>query len=325
MLFIYMLMLLTHLFYRSRAFSDVRLFARHFRSTAICANKPNSKDSIFSGPTPRRFYVAPENLLGIAASSVQFLLRFGSGAFVNGYNVELANDVSTDYSIVRIFGKQAKESSSMMNNRPKMPIQLYEFEGCPFCRKVREAVAILDLDIIFYPCPKGGPIYRTKVKEMGGKAQFPYMVDPNTKVAIYESDDIIQYLFDTYGSGTSVPASLKKGLSTTISCSLAMLPRMGRGSKFEESKKPQLPLVIWAYESSPFCKVVRERLCELEIPHLMKTCARGSPKRQELFEKTGVFQVPYIEDPNTGVSMFESVSIIEYLDKTYSFNLVAAQ
>lgn len=26
--------------------------------------------------------------------------------------------------------------------------------GCPFCRKVREAVAILDLDVKFMPCPK---------------------------------------------------------------------------------------------------------------------------------------------------------------------------
>ena len=28
-------------------------------------------------------------------------------------------------------------------------------------------------------------------------------------------------------------------------------------------------------------------------------------------------QVPYIEDPNTGVAMFESSAIVEYLEKTY--------
>lgn len=33
--------------------------------------------------------------------------------------------------------------------------------GCPFCRKVREAVAILDLDVKFMPCPK--------VRREGGK------------------------------------------------------------------------------------------------------------------------------------------------------------
>ena len=34
---------------------------------------------------------------------------------------------------------------------------------------------------------------------MGGKSQFPYMVDPNTGTSMYESDDIIDYLFDKYG------------------------------------------------------------------------------------------------------------------------------
>uniref|UniRef100_A0A453QHJ5 GST N-terminal domain-containing protein n=2 Tax=Aegilops tauschii subsp. strangulata TaxID=200361 RepID=A0A453QHJ5_AEGTS len=47
-------------------------------------------------------------------------------------------------------------------------------------------------------------------------------------------------------------------------------------------------------------------------------CARGSPKRQEIFKKLGLFQVPYIEDPNTGVKMFESAEIVEYLRATYT-------
>ncbi len=63
---------------------------------------------------------------------------------------------------------------------------------------------------------------------------------------------------------------------------------------------------------------MREKLCELEIPHIIKTCARGSSKRDELFQKTGAFQVPFIEDPNTGVNMFESAEIIRYLDRQYA-------
>ena len=38
--------------------------------------------------------------------------------------------------------------------------------------------------------------------ERGGKAQFPYLVDPNTGVEMYESLDIIDYLFETYGQRT---------------------------------------------------------------------------------------------------------------------------
>ena len=39
----------------------------------------------------------------------------------------------------------------------------------------------------------------------------------------------------------------------------------------------------------------RERLTELEIPHLYKTCARNSLKRPEITEKWDVAQFPYIE------------------------------
>lgn len=42
--------------------------------------------------------------------------------------------------------------------------------------QVREIVAVLDLDVLFYPCPQNGPNFRPKVGQMGGKQQFPYMV-----------------------------------------------------------------------------------------------------------------------------------------------------
>jgi len=45
--------------------------------------------------------------------------------------------------------------------------------------QVREIVAVLDLDVLFYPCPRNGPNFRSKVVQMGGKTQFPYMVRLN--------------------------------------------------------------------------------------------------------------------------------------------------
>ena len=41
--------------------------------------------------------------------------------------------------------------------------------------------------------------------------QFPYLVDPNTNTAMYESDAIINYLFDTYGPGAADVSWLFKG------------------------------------------------------------------------------------------------------------------
>lgn len=44
-------------------------------------------------------------------------------------------------------------------------------------------------------------------------------------------------------------------------------------------------------QASPFCKVVREVLCELELPFVQQTVSRGSPRRQELYDQEGHFQV----------------------------------
>ena len=36
-------------------------------------------------------------------------------------------------------------------------------------------------------------------------------------------------------------------------------------------------------------------------------------------KKTGLFQVPFIVDPNTGVEMFESAEIVKYLNEVYTY------
>ena len=81
--------------------------------------------------------------------------------------------------------------------KPAKLLQLYEFEACPYCRIVREALTELDLDAMIYPCPKGGTRFRPRAAVLGGKTQFPLLVDPNSGVTMYESLDIIAYLFDT--------------------------------------------------------------------------------------------------------------------------------
>ncbi|EOY08257.1 hypothetical protein QUC31_010931 [Theobroma cacao] len=272
----------------------------------------------FKPPEPKRFTVRPDKTWDILGASLALFFRLGTGVFVSGYSASFVseNEIPPGQYCLEVGGSRVKETSKI-GPRPEKPIEIYEFEGCPFCRKVREIVAVLDLDVLFYPCPKNGPNFRPKVTQMGGKQQFPYMVDPNTGVAMYESDEIIKYLVGKYGDG-SVPFMLSLGLLTTLTAGFAMIGRMGKGSSYTPSKLPPKPLEIWSYEGSPFCKIVREVLVELELPHFQRSCARGSPKRQILYEKAGHFQVPYLEDPNTGVQMFESAEIAEYLRATYA-------
>src|SRR5258706_3050138 len=201
--------------------------------------------------------------------------------------------------------------------RPAQPLELYEFETCPFCRKVREALSILDLDAVIYPCPKNGPRFRPEVVRRGGKALFPSPVDPNRNVALYESDDIVRPLVEAYGDGT-VPRSLGLGIVTDAMSSLASAARLGRGTSYRRAREPKAPLELWSFEASPFCRIAREALCELELPYVLHNVAKGSAKRDAFVRRTGKMQVPYLVDPNTSAAMFESADIVAYLETTYA-------
>uniref|UniRef100_A0A0G4FZI0 GST N-terminal domain-containing protein n=1 Tax=Chromera velia CCMP2878 TaxID=1169474 RepID=A0A0G4FZI0_9ALVE len=297
----------------------------HDRGSRLLLRMASTEKYKSNPPTPKRFTVRPDQVLNVAAASFPLVTRLGSGITVSGYKVgiEKTNQTTADaqssspaeYALFDFGGRRTVEGSAL-GARPAKPVVLYEFEGCPFCKKVREAVSILDLDVEMRPCPKDGTTYREYVSQTGGKKMFPYLEDPNTGTKMYESDDIIQYLFDQYGDG-KVPSLLTMGALTTITAGLGLAPRLGRGSSCKPSKKANKSLELWGYEGSPFVKLVREVLCERELPYLMLNCARGSPKRQELYERQGTFQVPYLEDPNTGVKMFESAEIVEYLNSEY--------
>ena len=54
-----------------------------------------------------------------------------------------------------------------VGKRPAEPLALYEFEACPFCRKVREALSILDLDAASTRARRAG---RASARRCGGAA-----------------------------------------------------------------------------------------------------------------------------------------------------------
>jgi len=221
--------------------------------------------------------------------------------------------------------------------QPARPLHLYEFEACPYCRLVREALTELDLDALIHPTPHGGKRFRPKVVELGGKQQFPFLVDPNSGESMYESADIIEYLYRRYG-GRSAPARLLRPLDVSSSV-LAGIPRLRAGAQARPSKAPKRPLELFSFESSPYSRRVRELLCELEIPYLLRSTGKarwqdlGPPilratvfparpvegrTRTELLRRAGKVQVPYLVDPNTGNAMFESEAIRDYLSATYA-------
>jgi glutathione S-transferase len=102
------------------------------------------------------------------------------------------------------------------------------------------------------------------------------------------------------------------------SSSVASLVRAGHGRAARPSRAPAQPLELWSFESSPYCRLAREALCELELPYVLHNVGAGGAGRPDLLARAGKIQVPYLEDPNTGTHMFESRDIVRYLATTYA-------
>lgn len=267
---------------------------------------------------PKLISASQESVPRLLSATAPALFRAASGVFAQGYKIELVPRDDSKYAYAATSDRQLQETG--VYRPPIEPIVLYEFESCPYCRKVREACSMLSLPVQFRPTPKNGRRFRKEIKDKyGASATFPYLVDPNTFSSMFESQRIIDYLFRVYGNGDPVPWTLGESPLVPLTAGLGVgLFRLGAGGQFEFANIPEKPLVLWAYEGSPYCKVVRERLSAMEMEHVVMYTPRGSENRQKLWEKTGRFQVPYLEDPNTGVNLFESDAIVEYLDKQYA-------
>jgi len=228
--------------------------------------------------------------------------------------------------------------SVVHNQQPAQRLRLYDMEGCPYCRVVREAMTALHLDVDILPCPKGGTRFRAEAERLGGKALFPLLQDPNTNTVMYESADIVAYLFRTYAN-RDVPKPYQPSVVLPAMRTVATVVRGLRGLRVRPSKAPAQPLELWSFEASPYARLVREYLTELEIPYVLHNIGKErwqdigpavlrlkpgpyqpveSGKRAVHFARTGHMQVPYLEDPNTGVKMLESAAIIDYIERTYS-------
>jgi hypothetical protein len=157
-------------------------------------------------------------------------------------------------------------SGNQRVSRDIKPLVLYEYESCPMCRRVREALTELALPVEVRPCPREGTRFRPEAIDKVGRARFPFLIDPNTGMETTESDRIVAYLYETYGDGDA--PSWLFGPSFVLTSQLASLTRGGSGFRARPSVEPDMPLVLYGDEADPAARLVRERLCELELPYL---------------------------------------------------------
>ena len=286
---------------------------------------------------PKKYSFLPEQIDDLLGTVRCGILRLASSLFVNGWRPWVRKKKSEIYSFVRAgeyeldeayrLGSMRMTQSQVESERgfqDSPNLVLYDVETDGECRRVREALCMLDLAFECRPCPYGAYRHRTLAAKLQnvplGEEILPFLHDSRSRVSIIGAEDILDYLYDVYLDG-SAPSPLVANRGTA---DIAMRSRNTESSSSISHSKmpcryPVKPLELWAYEASPFCSLVREKLCEMELPYVLRPCSRGSPRRTELLRKAKTFQVPFIEDENTGIQLFESAKIIEYLNQTYCY------
>lgn len=83
-----------------------------------------------------------------------------------------------------------------------MQLELYQFEGCPFCKKVRQKMTEHGLSFVAHN-PRQNEERMDELMELGGQDQVPFLVvrdDAGDVVeTMYESDDINAWLDEQFG------------------------------------------------------------------------------------------------------------------------------
>jgi len=90
-----------------------------------------------------------------------------------------------------------KQTNARPDNEEMQPVELWGYEASPFVRNVREKLGTLCLPHVMISCSKGSA-NRDKMVAKTGRFQVPYLVDPNTGVEMYESEEIVKYLEEVY-------------------------------------------------------------------------------------------------------------------------------
>ena len=221
---------------------------------------------------------------------------------------------------------------------PRPQLTLYEYEASPWCRRVRETLCVLDLEADVRPCPRATlrvegaysstSVYKPEVREAGGRLLFPFLVDHTAGVALNQSAAIVEHLWTAYGTDVVERPAVDRWLNgrpaldvERIALEASLLPKLvdfvllaaPSGARpwahcglFEApvAKRPERPLLLHACEPEPGCRLVREKLCMLQLPYRHKPRPAAAP-------------LPHLEDPNTGWSSFGAPQALEYLEAEY--------
>jgi glutaredoxin 3 len=83
-------------------------------------------------------------------------------------------------------------------------LELYQFESCPHCTRVRRKLSELGLDWISRTI-SADRSERQRVEAISGQPLVPVLADPDHNMVVTEAEDIIAYLDEMYGPHAQSP------------------------------------------------------------------------------------------------------------------------
>lgn len=204
-------------------------------------------------------------------------------------------------------------------------LYLYEYEGCPFCSRVREALLTRGRDAVIFPCPPGGRRFRPQAEAVGGRQQFPLLVDDADDTVLYESRDIIAHL-DT-GDGAPDGVAYAAGeLGLTAGARVRELHGMQVADN-QGRRPPEWLFELYNDARDAHAGAIRGFLAALELPYVMRspTALATAPAPAEWIRAAvpqGVdltdLPSPTLIDPNNETAWFTSAAVADHLKTRYA-------
>mmetsp|Transcript_38485 Transcript_38485/g.100897 ORF Transcript_38485/g.100897 Transcript_38485/m.100897 type:complete len:275 (+) Transcript_38485:29-853(+) len=222
------------------------------------------------------------------------------------------------------FAKRPEGSPHEFRGVTHPDLVLYEYEASPWCRRVRETLCVLDLEHTVRPCPRDtlrlegaygtASRYKAEVTQAGGRLLFPFLHDRTAGVALNQSAAIVAHLWEHYGLDAERPpldGLLNGGLPKPLDFAALVGPSALRlwaecGLMLAPSRPADAPLVLHGCEPDGGTRLLREKLCMLQLAYRYKPRA-ASPGAA----------IPHLEDPNTGWASFGARDGLAYLEEAY--------
>jgi len=195
-------------------------------------------------------------------------------------------------------------------------LELYEFEACPYCGRVRRALRRLDLS---YRCRSSarGSVKRALLEGLGGKVQLPFLVDPSARCQLYESADIIAHLEQRFGRPRSLVDKLVSPIAGFWGAAAGLAVAGGQRVRVARRAQPAALPELLIIEDGAAAASVRAALCELDLDYLVHDSAGRERRQREAGLPADAAALVQLIDADAEATLTGAEAVIAHLEERY--------